>query len=74
MFDERRKLLVRTGEVFHFYLGDSVKMVQIDPTGKLHELFLGSDARKNQTPQAVVPAGSWQGSRLLPGGHRCTGL
>ena len=60
---------VRTDEVFHFYLGDPVEMVQIDPQGKLHRLTLGSNVRKDQMPQAVVPMNSWQGSRLIPGGH-----
>lgn len=59
-----------TDEVFHFYLGDPVEMLQLEPrtgTGKVH--LLGSDVLGEQQVQVVVPAGVWQGSRLLPGGR-----
>lgn len=59
-----------TDEVFHFYLGDPVEMLQLGPNstdgGRI--LTLGSDIRAGQLVQAVVPAGVWQGSRLRAGG------
>jgi predicted cupin superfamily sugar epimerase len=59
-----------TDEVFHFYLGDPVEMLQLGPTpqdgGRI--LTLGPDIPAGQHVQAVVPAGVWQGSVLRPGG------
>jgi predicted cupin superfamily sugar epimerase len=58
-------------EVFHFYLGDPVEMLQLGPTpeegGRL--VTLGPDIFSGQQVQIVVPAGVWQGSRLIPGGR-----
>lgn len=59
-----------TDEVFHFYLGDPVEMLQLGPTPKDggRILTLGSDILAGQQVQAVVPAGVWQGSALRAGG------
>lgn len=59
-----------TDEVFHFYLGDAVEMLQFgpDPEEGGRILTLGSDVRAGQRVQAVAPAGVWQGSMLRPGG------
>lgn len=56
-------------EVFHHYLGDPVAMLQIDAAGRGRALRLGRDLAAGMRPQAVVPGGSWQGSRLEPGGR-----
>jgi predicted cupin superfamily sugar epimerase len=56
-------------EVFHFYLGDAVEMLQLDPqsgTGQI--ITLGPDLLAGQRPQVVVSRGVWQGSRLHSGG------
>jgi predicted cupin superfamily sugar epimerase len=56
-------------EVFHFYLGDPVEMLQLDPDRKTgRTVTLGSDLFSRHQPQVVVPAGCWQGSLLVPGG------
>lgn len=59
-----------TDEVFHFYLGDAVEMLQLGPTpqdgGRI--VTLGSDLPAGQQVQTVVPAGVWQGSMLRSGG------
>ncbi len=59
-----------TDEVFHFYLGDPVEMLQLGPHpqdgGRI--LTLGSDILTGQQVQTVVPAGVWQGSVLREGG------
>lgn len=55
-------------EVFHFYLGDPVRMLQLWPDGSTKEAILGSDILAGQQPQLVVPAGVWQGSHLEEGG------
>lgn len=56
-------------EVFHFYAGDPVKMLQIDENGNAKEIILGSDILKGQEPQVVVMGNTWQGTRLVEGGH-----
>lgn len=56
-------------EVFHFYLGDPVRMLQLWPDGPARELTLGADLAAGQVPQLVVPGGVWQGSYVLDGPH-----
>ena len=57
-----------TDEIWHFYLGDPVELLQLnqDGTGKL--VVLGQDIESGQHLQHMVPSGSWQGARLVPGG------
>jgi hypothetical protein len=52
-------------EVFHFYFGSPVRMLQLWPDGGGKEVVLGSDIAAGQVPQLVVPAGVWQGTRLV---------
>jgi predicted cupin superfamily sugar epimerase len=58
-----------TDEVYHFYLGDPVELVQLDPDGRGQRHRLGSDPFAGLRVQTVVPAGAWQGARLEPGGE-----
>jgi predicted cupin superfamily sugar epimerase len=55
-------------EIFHFYLGDPVEMVQLHPSGRSALFTLGLDLAAGQHVQLVVPAGVWQGTRLLGDG------
>ena len=57
-----------TDEIFHFYLGDPVEMLQLAPDGAGRTIVLGQDIAAGMLLQHVVPAGTWQGSRLAPGG------
>jgi uncharacterized protein len=59
---------LKSDEIFHFYSGDPVEMIQIDPNGNLTKFILGPDIFNGQTPQVVVPKGCWQALRLLKGG------
>lgn len=65
-FSEMHRLA--SDEVFHFYLGDPVEMLQLLPDGTGRRVVLGSDLTAGMQVQTVVPQGVWQGSRLLPGG------
>lgn len=56
-------------EVFHFYLGDPVEMLLLEPGLGGRFETLGPDLRGGMRPQVVVPAGVWQGSRLRTGGR-----
>lgn len=55
---------VKSDEVFHFYLGDSVTMLQLHPDGTSKIIILGQDILNSQCVQAIVPAGIWQGCFL----------
>ena len=55
-------------EMFHFYLGDPVEMLQLYPDGSSAVLTLGPDLGAGQHVQLVVPAGVWQGTRLIGDG------
>jgi predicted cupin superfamily sugar epimerase len=56
---------VRSTEVFHFYAGDPVKMLQIDRNGEKTEFILGNDLTSGQLPQNIVQQFIWQGTKLL---------
>jgi len=60
---------LRADEVFHFYLGDPVEMLQLGPGADGRVLRLGGDLAAGERPQVVVPAGTWQGTRLVAGGR-----
>ena len=55
-------------EVFHFYMGDPVVMLQLHPDGASRTVTLGTDLASGQEPQVVVRGNVWQGCRLAPGG------
>lgn len=60
--------MLTSDEIFHFYLGDPVEMLQLHPDGRIKIFVLGPDLIRGQHVQLTVPAGVWQGTRLLPGG------
>jgi predicted cupin superfamily sugar epimerase len=59
---------VKSDEVFHFYLGDPVTMLQLHPEGSSEVITLGRDVLNGQRVQVTVPKNSWQGSFLNQGG------
>lgn len=62
---------LRTEEVWHFYAGDPVEHLTLDPATHIGaKTLLGSDVVRGQRPQLVVPGGAWQGARLAPGAVR----
>lgn len=58
-----------TDEIYHFYLGDPVELLQLRPDGTGLVTMVGADLAGGLQPQVVVPRGVWQGSRLRPGGR-----
>jgi predicted cupin superfamily sugar epimerase len=60
--------MLAADEIFHFYLGDPVEMLQLAPDGGSALFTLGPDLAAGQHVQLVVPAGVWQGARLVEGG------
>jgi hypothetical protein len=57
-----------TDEVYHFYAGDPVDLLLLHPGGQGEQVCLGADFLDGAQVQLVVPRGTWQGSRLVPGG------
>ncbi|MHC4185810.1 MAG: cupin domain-containing protein [Planctomycetota bacterium] len=48
-------------EIFHFYLGDPVTMLQLHPDGTSEIITVGQDVVNGQRIQVIVPADTWQG-------------
>jgi predicted cupin superfamily sugar epimerase len=59
---------VASDEIFHFYLGDPIEMLQLWPDGSARHVLIGTDLERGMAPQVVVPHGVWQGARLVAGG------
>lgn len=59
---------LRSDEIFHFYLGDPVRMLQLFPDGTSKTIVLGQDLLAGQQVQVLAPRNVWQGSILEPGG------
>jgi predicted cupin superfamily sugar epimerase len=60
--------MLASDEIFHFYLGDPVEMLQLCPDGSSALFTLGPDLAAGQHVQLTVHAGVWQGTRLVDGG------
>ena len=57
-----------TDEIWHFYLGDPIELLLLHGDGRDELVVLGHDVLAGQEVQHVVPAGTWMGARLRPGG------
>jgi predicted cupin superfamily sugar epimerase len=62
---------VKSDEIFHYHLGDPVKMLWLCPDGSSRDIIIGPDILTGQQVQVVVPHGVWQGARLINGGTWC---
>lgn len=60
--------VLTSDELFHFYLGDPVEMLQLWPDGSSRIVVLGPDLAAGQHVQLLVPAGVWQGTKLIGDG------
>jgi predicted cupin superfamily sugar epimerase len=65
-FSEMHRL--QSDELFHFYLGDPVEMLQLHADGTASIVQIGNRFALGERPQQIVPRGTIQGSRLVPGG------
>ena len=59
---------LKSDEIFHFYMGDPVEMLQLLPDGTGTIITIGQDIMAGMQPQVLVPMQVWQGARLKPGG------
>ena len=55
-------------EVWHFYVGDPLRLVLLHPDGSDEEVTMGSEVLGGERAQQVVPAGVWQAGELVAGG------
>ena len=55
-------------EIFHFYLGDSVIMLNLFEEGSSKIVKMGSDIFADENIQHIVPKNTWQGAKLEEGG------
>jgi len=59
---------IQSDEVWHFYAGGPLEVFVIEPaTGNLSIIRLGANPDQGEVFQAVVPAGSWFGSKPAAG-------
>lgn len=54
-------------ETWHFYGGDPVRLVLLQPTGAFEQVPLGGNVLAGEQPQYTVASGTWQGARLADG-------
>ncbi|MDF3287808.1 cupin domain-containing protein [Streptomyces silvisoli] len=55
-------------EVWHFYLGDPVELLLLEPNGSALTMVLGHDVLGGQQVQFTVPGGTWMGGKVAEGG------
>lgn len=60
---------IRSDEVWHFYAGDPLDVVEIDAMGGLKTTRLGGDLGAGAVYQHMVPAGVWFGAAPAEGGR-----
>ena len=52
-------------ELFHWYAGDPVDQLVVDAEGVADLRRIGPDLVADELPQAIVPAGAWQGLEVV---------
>jgi len=60
---------IKSDELWHFYTGDPLTIVEIGPDGTLRETQLGAALDGSTIFQHLVPAGAWFGATPAPGGR-----
>lgn len=56
---------IKSDEIWHFYAGSPIEIIEITPTGECIKTVLGQDYNKGQVFQYTVLAGNWFASRVL---------
>jgi uncharacterized protein len=64
---------VRSDEVWHHYLGASLELHTIDPSGRHQRIELGAELLHGERPQWIVPAGTLQAARVIGEGFGLCG-
>lgn len=66
-FSDMHKLA--SDELWHFYLGDPMELLLLHPDGQHEIIVLGQNVLFKEKLQHLVPAGTWMGARVKPGGE-----
>jgi hypothetical protein len=59
---------IKSDEIWHFYEGDSLEILEITEEGKFRNTALGRNLKNGEVLSYVVKAGHWFGSRTRSGG------
>ena len=59
---------IKSDELWHFYLGGPMRLVQLSEDGRLDEIVMGPDVAAGQKLQHAVLAGCWFGAYPEKGG------
>ena len=59
---------IKSDEMWHFYAGDALEVIEITLEGKLIVTHVGSNLMKGEVFQYTVKAGHWFGSRVKEAG------
>jgi predicted cupin superfamily sugar epimerase len=59
---------IQSDEIWHFYAGQALEVLELLPSGALRRTRLGPDILRGDIPQYVVPADTWFASRVADGG------
>jgi predicted cupin superfamily sugar epimerase len=51
-------------EIFNFYLGSRVEMIQIGHEERVRKVSLGTDFVKGEIPKHIVKGGEWQATKI----------
>lgn len=60
---------LNSDELFHFYLGSPLEMLQLLADGSGRVVRIGSNIEAGESPQVLVPAGVWLGCRVASPGE-----
>lgn len=60
---------IKSDEIWHFYLGDPLEVIEIDETGNCTSTIIGNELSRDEIPQYTVKSGRWFGSRVKKGGR-----
>ena len=60
---------LRADELYHFYLGDPVELLELRQDGSAGTVTFGQEIAAGMRLQHLVRAGVWQGLRLIEGGQ-----
>ncbi len=56
---------INQDEIWHFYLGTTLKLHMISPNGKYSFVLIGNNLAEEERPQFVVPAQYWFAAEVL---------
>lgn len=60
---------IKSDEIWHFYTGDALEVIEIDASGNLKTTLIGNKYKNGEVFQYTVKANTWFGSRVVEGGE-----